>query len=63
MSLRQKAEEIKLSKSGSVEVLRARLIQYQILTDTDLSWDGIQSMPHKQIGEVLKIFEIGRAHV
>ena len=58
MSLRQKAEEIKLSKSGSVEVLRARLIQYQILTDTDLSWDGIQSMPHKQIGEVLKIFGI-----
>ena len=58
MSLRQKAEEIKLSKSGSVEVLRARLIQHQILTDTDLSWDGIQSMPHKQIGEVLKIFGI-----
>ncbi len=58
MVLRQKAEDIKLSKSGSVEVLRARLIKYQILTDTDLSWDGIQSMPHKEIGEVLKIFGI-----
>jgi len=58
MSLRQKAEGFELSKSGSVEVLRARLIQYQILDNLDLSWDGIQSMPHKEIGEVLKIFGI-----
>jgi hypothetical protein len=58
MALRQKAEGVKLSKSGSVEVLRARLIQHQILDDLDLSWDGIQSMPHKEIGEVLKTFGI-----
>ena len=58
MSLRDQAEELKISKSGSVEVLRARMIQLQILDDLDLSWDGIQSMPHKEIGEVLKIFGI-----
>ncbi|MDB3855840.1 hypothetical protein N9347_06045, partial [Euryarchaeota archaeon] len=55
MSLRDQAEELKISKSGSVEVLRARMIQLQILDDLDLSWDGIQSMPHKEIGEVLKV--------
>tara|TARA_B100000530_G_scaffold335361_1_gene287276 strand:- start:9758 stop:10675 length:918 start_codon:yes stop_codon:yes gene_type:complete len=58
MSLRQKAEDAKLAKSGSVEVLRARLIQNQVLGHIDLSWEGIQSMPHKEIGEVLKIFGI-----
>lgn len=58
MPLRQKAEDAKLGKSGSVEVLRARLIQYKILNDLDLSWDGIQGMPHKEIGYILKIFGI-----
>ena len=58
MSLREKAEAAELAKSGSVEVLRARLIQHQILGHLDLSWEGIQSMPHKEIGEVLKIFGI-----
>ena len=58
MSLRDQAEELKISKSGSVEVLRSRMIQLQILDDLDLSWDGIQSMPHKEIGEVLKVFGI-----
>ena len=58
MSLRDQAEDLKISKSGSVEVLRARMIQLQILDDLDLSWDGIQSMPHKEIGEVLKVFGI-----
>jgi hypothetical protein len=58
MPLRQKAEEAKLGKSGSVEVLRARLIQHKILNDLDLSWDGIQGMPHKEIGVILKTFGI-----
>ena len=58
MPLRQKAEDAGLGKSGSVEVLRARLIQNKVLIDLDLSWDGIQAMPHKEIGEVLKIFGI-----
>ena len=39
-------------------MLRARLIQHQVLGDFDLSWEGIQSMPHREIGEVLKIFGI-----
>ena len=58
MALRKIAETHGLAKSGSVEVLRARLIQHQVLGDFDLSWEGIQSMPHKEIGEVLKIFGI-----
>ena len=57
-SLRSRAEESGISKSGSVEVLRARLISNLVLSDTDLSWEGIQSMPHKEIGEVLKVFGI-----
>ena len=45
-SLRSRAEESGIPKSGSVEVLRARLISRLILTDMDLSWEGIQSMSH-----------------
>ena len=56
--LRNRAEEAGLSKSGSVEVVRASLIQHHILGDDDLSWEGIQSMTHKEIGEVLKVFGI-----
>ena len=47
-----------LPKTGSVEVLRAKLICKEILPELDLSWEGIQSMPHKEIGEVLKVFGI-----
>ena len=57
-SLRSRAEESGVSKSGSVEVLRARLISNLILSDIDLSWEGIQSMSHKEMGEVLKVFGI-----
>ena len=56
--LRNRAEEAGLSKSGSVEVVRARLIQHHILGEDDLSWEGIQSMTHKEIGEILKVFGI-----
>ena len=58
VELRERAEEAGLSKSGSVEVLRARLIQNQVLGDVDLSWDIIQSMSHKDIGGVLKLFGV-----
>ena len=57
-NLRQRAEECGIPKTGSVEVLRAKLIREEVLSDLDLSWDGIQSMPHKEIGEVLKVFGI-----
>ena len=58
VELRERAEGLGISKSGSVEVLRARMIHYLILPDHDLSWDGIQSMSHSDLGEVLKIFGI-----
>ncbi len=57
-SLRTRAEESGISKSGSVEVLRARLISNLVLSDMDLSWEGVQSMSHKEMGEVLKVFGI-----
>ncbi len=56
--LRQRAEECGISKTGSVEVLRAKLICEEVLPNLDLSWEGIQSMSHKEIGEVLKVFGI-----
>ena len=52
------AESMKISKSGSVEVLRARLIHSIVLKDLDLSWDGIQGMSHNELGGILKIFGI-----
>jgi len=57
-SLRQRAEDSGTSKSGSVEVLRARLISNLVLAEVDFSWEGIQSMSHKEMGEVLKVFGI-----
>ena len=57
-NLRQRAEDCGIPKTGSVEVLRAKLICEEILPDLDLSWEGIQSMSHKEIGEVLKVFGI-----
>lgn len=58
MELRERAEAAGYRKNGSVEVLRARLIRNQVMQDHDLSWEGIQSMPHQELGEVLKIFGI-----
>lgn len=58
MELRERAEAAGYRKNGSVEVLRARLIRNQVMKDHDLSWEGIQSMPHQELGEALKIFGI-----
>ena len=58
MELRERAEAAGYRKNGSVEVLRARLIRNQVMQDHDLSWEGIQSMPHQELGEALKIFGI-----
>jgi len=57
-NLRQRAENSGISKSGSVEVLRARLISRQILMEMDLSWEGIQSMSHTEMRDILKVFGI-----
>ena len=56
--LRKRAESIGISKSGSVEVLRARLIRKLILSYYDLSWEGIQSLSNSEIRKILKIFGI-----
>jgi hypothetical protein len=58
VELRELAESRNISKGGSVEVLRARLIQNLVLPDLDLSWDGIQTMSHNELGGILKIFGI-----
>ena len=55
--LRDFAENRGITKNGSVEVLRARLIKNEILGLCDLSWDGIQAISHKEIGEILGISE------
>ena len=56
--LRELAESSNFSKSGSVEVLRARLIKCMVLSNLDLTWEGIQAISHKEMGEILKIFGI-----
>ena len=58
VALRERAESKGLPKNGSVEVVRARLIKNMVLGEHDLSWDGIQSMTHQELGDVLKIFGI-----
>ena len=58
VELRELAESRNISKGGSVEVLRARLIQNLVLGDLDLSWDGIQTMSHNELGGILKVFGI-----
>ena len=57
-SLRGRAEESGISKSGSVEVLRARLISNLVLSDIDLSWEGIQSFSKRELGDLLRIFGV-----
>jgi len=56
--LRRRAEKVGIAKSGSVEVLRARLIREEVLKELDLSWEGIQSFSHKEMGQILKVFGI-----
>ncbi len=57
-NLRERAENCGIAKTGSVEVLRAKLICEEILPDLDLTWEGIQSMSHKELGGILKVFGI-----
>lgn len=58
MELRERAEAAGFKKNGSVEVLRARLIRNQVMSEHDLSWEGIQAMSHQELGDTLKIFGI-----
>jgi hypothetical protein len=58
VELRKIAESEGIQKNGSVEVLRARMIKEKILSEIDLSWEGIQGTSHYELGEILKIFGI-----
>ena len=50
-----------MSKAGNVEQLRARLINHVALSDIDLSWDSLQEMPNKKLGEMLGVFGVKRS--
>jgi len=56
--LRGRAEDCGIAKTGSVEVLRAKLICKEILPDMDLNWEVIQSLSNKELGKILKVFGI-----
>ncbi|MDP6869244.1 MAG: hypothetical protein QGI21_00515 [Candidatus Poseidoniaceae archaeon] len=50
-----------LSRNGSVEFLRARLIADLILKDWDLSPEGISKIINNELGEVLAVFGIKKS--
>ena len=58
MELRERAEAAGFKKNGSVEVLRARLIRNQVMSEHDLSWEGNQAMSHQELGDTLMFFGI-----
>jgi hypothetical protein len=59
--LREMAISHDMSKAGNVEQLRARLINQVALSDHDLSWDSLQEMPNKKLGEMLGVFGVKRS--
>ena len=59
--LREMAISHEMSKAGNVEQLRARLIDQVALSDIDLSWDSLQEMPNKKLGEMLGVFGVKRS--
>ena len=59
--LREMAISHDMSKAGNVEQLRARLIDHVALSDIDLSWDSLQEMPNKKLGEMLGVFGVKRS--
>ena len=50
-----------ISKNGSVEVLRAKLIAELVLDEWDLSPDGIMSILNKDLGDVLAVFGVKKS--
>ena len=57
-NLRQIAVERDVAKAGNVEKLRARLIAELVLSDFDLSWEGIQNASNGDLGGFLGIFGV-----
>ena len=59
--LKEIAIAYQLPKSGSVESLRARLIQNLILDQWDLSEDGIKQLMNAEMGGILGVFGIKKS--
>jgi len=59
--LKEIAVTYNLPKNGSVEVVRARMIQQLILEEWDLSPNGIKNLMNAEIGEILGIFGIKKS--
>ena len=59
--LKEIAIAYQLPKSGSVESLRARLIQNLILDQWDLSEDAINNLMNAEMGEILGVFGIKKS--
>ena len=59
--LKATAGEHNLPKSGSVEMLRARLIRNLILSDWDFSTEGLKTISNADLGELLGIFGIKKS--
>lgn len=59
--LKEIAIAYQLPKSGSVESLRARLIQHLILDQWDLSEDGINNLMNAEMGEIIGVFGIKKS--
>ena len=59
--LKEIAIAYQLPKSGSVESLRARLIQHLILDQWDLSEDGINNLMNAEMGEIVGVFGIKKS--
>ena len=59
--LRDMAISNDISKVGNVEQLRARLIDQVALSEIDLSWESLQEMPNKNLGEMLGVFGVKRS--
>ena len=51
-----------ISKNGSVEVLRAKLIAELVLDEWDLSPEGIMSILNNDLGDVLAVFGVKNNH-
>ena len=50
-----------ISKNGSVEVLRARLIAELVLDEWDFTPDGISSILNNELGKVLAVFGVKKS--
>ena len=59
--LKEICAEHGLSRNGSVEVLRAKLIADLVLDEWDFSPDGIESILNNDLGAVLAVFGVKKS--